>query len=156
MAGSIASIIAFASTDPPTIPSNAFLMIHKPWTDLSGNANDFRKMANDLDAIETGILNIYQDNLADGVEIETIQQLMEAETWLNGEQAAQYFNINIGEQNTIAAAVQDYTKMHCHNTPDVVLKTEGTNEKESNEIKEKENICKSILKNLMFEALAKN
>ena len=86
MAASIASVIALAG-DRIVIPSNAFLMIHKPWTISAGNANDFRKMAEDLDHIESGILNVYKENLKDGIGIEEIQQLVDAETWLSGEEA---------------------------------------------------------------------
>ena len=83
VAASIASVIALAG-DRIVIPSNAFLMIHKPWTISAGNANDFRKMAEDLDHIESGILNVYKENLKDGIGIEEIQQLVDAETWLRG------------------------------------------------------------------------
>lgn len=34
LAGSIASILAFAGSEPPEIPSNAFLMIHNPFESL--------------------------------------------------------------------------------------------------------------------------
>ncbi len=68
-------------------------------------------MADTLDAVESGIWAIYEEHLAEGVTIETIKELMEAETWLNGTQAAQYFRVKVGEENTIAAAVQDYTKV---------------------------------------------
>ena len=63
LAGSIASILAFAGSEPPEIPSNAFLMIHNPWSYCEGNAEDMRKMADDLDQIKTGILNIYAEHL---------------------------------------------------------------------------------------------
>lgn len=43
LAGSIASILAFAGSEPPEIPSNAFLMIHNPWSYCEGNAADMRK-----------------------------------------------------------------------------------------------------------------
>ena len=121
LAGSIASILAFADSEAPIIPSNAYLMIHKPWCGAEGNATELRKMADTLDAIESGIWNIYEEHLAEGISIETIKELMEAETWLNGAQAARYFNVNIGEENTIAAAVQDYTKMYCSKTPKIIL-----------------------------------
>lgn len=122
LAGSIASVIAFADSDMPTIPSNAYLMIHKPWAGCEGNATDMRKMADTLDAVESGIWNIYAEHLNEGVDIETIKELMEQETWLNGTQAAQYFRVKVGEENTIAAAVQDYTKLYCHNAPKDILK----------------------------------
>ena len=122
LAGSIASVIAFADSDMPTIPSNAYLMIHKPWAGCEGNATDMRKMADTLDAVESGIWSIYAEHLNEGVDIETIKELMEQETWLNGTQAAQYFRVKVGEENTIAAAVQDYTKLYCHNAPKDILK----------------------------------
>ena len=125
LAGSIASVIAFADSDMPTIPSNAYLMIHKPWAGCEGNATELRKMAETLDAVESGIWSIYAEHLADGVDIETVKGLMEAETWLNGTQAAEYFRVKVGEENTIAAAVQDYTKLYCHNTPGEILKPES-------------------------------
>lgn len=125
LAGSIASVIAFADSDMPTIPSNAYLMIHKPWADCDGNATELRKMADTLDAVENGIWAIYEEHLAEGVTIETVKELMEAETWLNGTQAAQYFRVKVGEENTIAAAVQDYTKFYCHNVPQKLLSGEA-------------------------------
>ena len=80
MAASIASVIALAG-DRVIVPSNAFLMIHKPWAACTGNADDCRKMAADLDAIETGIINIYKEHLAEGADIEDIQTMVAEETW---------------------------------------------------------------------------
>lgn len=107
VAASIASVIALAG-DRVIIPANAFLMIHKPWTAGIGNANDFRKLADDLDRIETGIMNIYKENLKEGVDLEQIQQMVDAETWLNGEQAAEYFNIEVGESVSAVACTSEY------------------------------------------------
>ena len=106
VAASMASIIAMVG-DTINIPSNAFLMIHKPLTIAIGNATDFRKLADDLDAIETGLVKVYEDNLKDGTDIESIKQMMEAETWLNGEEAAKYFNVEVIESKNIAACASD-------------------------------------------------
>lgn len=108
LAGSIASVIAFAGTEPPEIPSNAFLMIHKPWGAISGNADEMRKMADDLDKIQTGIMNVYEDHLAEGVTIEQVEALVNAETWLDGKEAAKYFNIAQTDAVDYVAAVGDY------------------------------------------------
>ena len=131
LAGSIASVIAFADSEAPTIPSNAYLMIHKPWAACEGNSDEMRKMAETLDAIEKGITAIYEEHLADGVSIETIEELMANETWLSGTEAAKYFNIRIGNENQAVAAVQDYTKMYCHNTPTKLLDS-GSNTDDNN------------------------
>lgn len=102
IAASIASVIAFAG-DKIIIPSNAFLMIHKPWTCAEGNANDFRKIAETLDVLETSIIDTYKQNLKDGVDIETIAEMVDSETWLTGEQAAEYFNIEVSPAQQIVA-----------------------------------------------------
>ena len=66
LAASIASVIALAG-DRVIIPRNAFLMIHKPWSHCTGNANDYRKEAEVLDTVEQSILNIYEEHLLEGV-----------------------------------------------------------------------------------------
>lgn len=110
LAASIASIIALAG-DKIIIPSNAFLMIHKPWSWGMGNSNDFRKMADDLDAIQKGIMNVYEDNLVDGVEMAEIEKMVDEETWLNGNEASKYFSkIEVSEENNAAACASDYFK----------------------------------------------
>ena len=108
LAGSIASVIAFAGTEPPEIPSNAFLMIHKPWGAISGNADEMRKMADDLDKVQGGIMNVYENHLKEGVTIDQIEQLVNAETWMDGKEAAEYFDIATTEAKEYAAAVGDY------------------------------------------------
>lgn len=108
LAGSIASVIAFAGTEPPEIPSNAFLMIHKPWGAISGNADEMRKMADDLDKIQAGIMNVYEDHLAEGVTIDQVEALVDAETWLDGKEAAKYFNIAQTDAADYVAAFGDY------------------------------------------------
>ena len=108
LAGSIASVIAFAGSEPPKIPSNAFFMIHNPWSYGEGNAAELRKMADDLDEIAIGMLNIYGKHLKDDVSVDTIKELMDAETWLNGEEAAKYFNVEVTDSKEYAAAVGDY------------------------------------------------
>lgn len=107
LAASMASVIALVG-DKVIIPSNAFLMIHKPWTFAMGNAKDFRKVADDLEDIESGVMNVYKENLKEGVDIETIQQMVDDETWLNGEEAAKYFNVEISEANNVAACASEY------------------------------------------------
>ena len=106
MAASIASVIALAG-DKIVVPSNAFLMIHKPWACCAGNANDCRKMAADLDAIESGIMNVYSNHISETVDISDIQKMLEEETWLNGEEAAKYFKIEVGTAKEYAAKVTE-------------------------------------------------
>jgi ATP-dependent Clp protease, protease subunit len=103
MAASIASIIAMAA-DKLIVPSNSFLMIHKPMIGVFGNAFDFEKAINDLNAIESGLMNVYAENLAEGAKLEDIQAMVDAETWLNGNEAAKYFNIEVSQANEAVAS----------------------------------------------------
>lgn len=106
VAGSISSVIALAG-DKVVIPSNAYLMVHKPWTWTQGNASDLREQADILDTIEKGILNVYEDNKKEDVEMETIQELVNNSTWLTGEEASKYFNIELSSAIDAVACVSE-------------------------------------------------
>lgn len=96
IAASIASVIAMAA-DELVIPKTAQLMLHKPWSYAVGNANDLRKEAEVLDSCEEMILNAYMEKAT--VDRDEIQRLVEEETWLTGEEAADYFEIRIEESD---------------------------------------------------------
>lgn len=106
LAGSISSVIAMAG-DRILIPSNAYLMIHKASSGVWGNSNEMKKMADRLEVIEEGILNVYSSKLKDGIEIEEIKQMMEDETWFTGKKASEYFNIEVDEELQAVASVSD-------------------------------------------------
>ena len=107
LAGSIASVIALAG-DKVIIPSNAYMMIHKPWCGLHGNSTELREMADILDKIEEGILNVYNENLAENADIEVVKAMVNAETWLTGDEASKYFNVNVSESVDAVACTSDY------------------------------------------------
>lgn len=121
LAGSIASVIAMAG-DKVIIPKTAYLMIHKPWCGAYGNATDFRTMADTLDRIQDGIINVYQENLKEGVDIQTVIDMVDAETWLTGDMASEYFNIEVSEVEALNYADFDGSKYK--NIPQNLIKTE--------------------------------
>lgn len=125
LAASIASVIAMAG-DNIYIPSNAFLMIHKAWNFTYGNADELRKTADTLDMIDQGILNVYQEKMKECVDIETIKQMVAAETWLTGDEAEKYFNINVIEENNVVACCGDISKYK--NAPKLLIKDKQKNE----------------------------
>lgn len=135
MAASIASVIALAG-DRVIVPSNAFLMIHKPWAECTGNADDCRKMANDLDAVEAGILNVYKAHLAEGATIEDIQRMVAEETWLNGEEAAKYFAVETGEAKAYAAKITETAQTY-GKIPDQIIKSAQAERDNTAEMREK-------------------
>ena len=108
IAASIASVISMCG-DRIVCPSNAYFMIHKPLLSTYGNANDLREIAETLDKLEEGILNIYKTKLQEGVELETIKKMVDEETWLTGEDAVKYFNIEVSDRvNVVAKCDSDY------------------------------------------------
>ncbi|WP_330394740.1 head maturation protease, ClpP-related [Clostridioides difficile] len=106
LAASIASVIALAG-DKVIIPSNAYFMIHKPWCNVYGNSNELRKQAEILDKIEEGIINVYSENLSLDVNIEDIKNMLNNETWLTGEEAIKYFNMEISDNVNAVACLSD-------------------------------------------------
>lgn len=134
LAGSIASVIALAG-DKIIIPSNAYFMIHKPLTWGEGNSNDFRNIADMLDKIEEGIINAYSENLKEGTDIETIKELVNAETWLTGIEASQYFNIETSEGIEVLNCTSEIFD-RCKNIPKVLGKDAQQELKNKKEIED--------------------
>jgi hypothetical protein len=84
LAASAASIIAMAGTRV-VMADNALMMIHNPWTVEIGEASVMRKTADTLDTVRGQIVATYQwhSELPDA----EIAALMDAETWMNADEA---------------------------------------------------------------------
>lgn len=144
LAASIASVIMLAG-NKVIIPKTAQTMIHDPWMGIWGgyNAKEFRKMADDLDACGETILNVYAENLKEGVSIDIIKQMMEEETWLTGDKAAQYFNIEVEDSAIAVACVSNYFNRY-KNTPEDLKKDKAEGEAQANLENEKESILEDL------------
>lgn len=104
LAASIASVIAMAG-DTIIMPRNAMMMIHNPWTIGIGNANDFRKLAEDLDKIRESLIAAYQTKT--GMDRDELIALMDAETWLTADEAIQYgFADQMDSAKQVAASMK--------------------------------------------------
>ena len=84
MACSIASVI-FMAGDERIMCNPSFLMIHDAWTYAAGNADDFRKAADDLDVITTASISAYMAHCK--ISEQELREKMKAETWLTHNQA---------------------------------------------------------------------
>lgn len=91
---SIATQIFF-SADSCKMNRNAYLMIHKPTVEINGNADELRKAAETLDTIQRGLESVYQQKKIAGVTDAEITEMMNNETWLNSNEAIQYFDIEL-------------------------------------------------------------
>lgn len=116
LAASIASVIAMAG-DRIVIPANAQMMIHKPSSITWGNADDMRKEADVLDGCQKVILNTYMQHTKEGVTPEQINALIDAETWKNGEEWQEFFDIAVSEKSDAVACTSDYFERY-NNLPE--------------------------------------
>lgn len=113
LAASIASVIAMAG-DKIIIPANAQMMIHKPSSIAWGNAEEMRREADILDGCQKVILNTYMQHAREGVTPEQINAMIDAETWKNGEEWQEFFDIEVGEKNYAEACTSDYFERYHH------------------------------------------
>lgn len=83
LAGSGASVVAMSGKNI-FMPNNAMVMIHKAWTYTSGNSDDLRKTANDLEKIDTSVKASYKNRFV-GTD-EELNDLIAEESWLTAEE----------------------------------------------------------------------
>ena len=109
---SIATQIFF-SADKRQMPSNAYLMIHKPSCMVYGTSDDMLKAAESLEVIQSGLEETYKKCALPDVTPEEIHTMVNDETWLTGKQAAEKFDIEITEpMQAVAKFGTARDKMH--------------------------------------------
>lgn len=118
LAASAASIIAFGC-DEIEMPSNAYLMIHKPAVMLYGNSDTLLKWAETLEELQGGILNTYMVKANEGITEERVNNLINAETWFTGKSASEFFNIRITDRKEVETENIGNMVMNYCNTPDI-------------------------------------
>lgn len=134
LAASIASVIMMAG-DEIVIPKNATVMIHKPSASYfftTKNADDLRKDAESLDTCQEAIMQTYMTKAK--VDKEEIEQKVNDETWLTGEEAAELFDIKVEEAND-AVACAGSSMFFCYKNVPTSLTAQGKNAKKKDEQK---------------------
>lgn len=84
LAASIASVIALAG-DRVVMAENALFMVHNPFGMVMGTASEMRSMADVLDKVSGSIINTYTGK--SGKTDDEIKSLLDAETWMNADEA---------------------------------------------------------------------
>ena len=132
LAASIASVIMMAG-DEIVMPKNATVMIHKPSASYfftTKNADDLRKDAESLDTCQEAIMQTYM--IKAKVDKEEIEQKVNDETWLTGEEAAELFDIKVEEAND-AVACAGSSMFFCYKNVPTSLTAQGKNAKKKDE-----------------------
>jgi ATP-dependent Clp protease protease subunit len=86
IAASIASVIAMAGDDIK-IADSGVIMIHSAWGMTVGNAAEMRKYADSLEKVDGVIRDTYIRRT--GSKQASVEQWMEAETWMNADEAVE-------------------------------------------------------------------
>ena len=87
LAASMASVIALAGSKV-TAAANSIVMIHNPWSGVSGDSEDLRKMADLLDKLTGQLVGIYAAKT--GLPEADVRAAMDAETWFTGAEAKEW------------------------------------------------------------------
>ena len=137
---SIATEIFFAC-QTCKIPANAYLMIHKPSAAVKGTSDDLLKAADTLDTIQNGIESVYQAAAREGVTAQDITDMVNAGTWLTGDEAALFFNVEVMQPLDMVACVKGETPFD--NVPkNITLR--NANDTVKNCVDDKENKCERL------------
>lgn len=134
LAASIASVIMMAG-DEIVIPKNATVMIHKPSASYfftTKNADDLRKDAESLDTCQEAIMQTYMTKAK--VDKEEIEQKVNDETWLTGEEVAELFDVKVEESND-AVACAGSSMFFCYKNVPTSLTAQGKNVQKKDEQK---------------------
>jgi len=124
LAASMASVIAMAG-DVIRMPSNSWLMIHKPWNNVSGNADDMRRMADNLDGLEDSTLGIYMTRFNRSED--ELKEMLRNDTWINAQDALEMGFIDEITDAIEAAASIDLDNFS--NVPDAMRKSLASTQK---------------------------
>lgn len=107
IAASAASIICMAA-DKIIMPRNAEMMIHNASILARGNKNDLRTLADELERIDGQLADIYADRC--GMTRDEVAVMLDAETWMTGEEALKAGFCDEVEENKRIAACADADK----------------------------------------------
>lgn len=134
LAASIASVIMMAG-DEIVIPKNATVMIHKPSASYfftTKNADDLRRDAESLDTCQEAIMQTYMTKAK--VDKEEIEQKVNDETWLTGEEVAELFDVKVEGAND-AVACAGSSMFFCYKNVPANLTAKEKNAQRENEQK---------------------
>lgn len=99
---SAATIITSVPNAKVIMPKGAMMMIHKVSTFADGNADDFKKAAEDLEKIEQNVIDIYAQKT--GKTAEEIKPYVDAETYFT---AAEAVDFGLADEMDESAAVEN-------------------------------------------------
>lgn len=121
LAASIASVIAMAG-DNIYMPTNAMMMIHNASVGCFGTAKELREAADLADKVTKSVRQTYVDKTKGKLNEETIENMMNNETWLSAQECLDYgFCTEITASVQAAACIDAKYKNIYKKTPESLL-----------------------------------
>lgn len=131
--------------DDINVYQNSILMIHKPLTFSFGNANDLQKDIDILNVIENDMMiPMYMNKSL--VDEETLKELVNNETWFNGNKQddmfiGNFFKINyLDEAKEVTASVSKNLFRNYKNIPDELKNAQNNENIVQNEVPKQQEI----------------
>ncbi|MGE6365193.1 head maturation protease, ClpP-related [Bacillus paramycoides] len=122
---SCASVLPMIS-DKIIMYANSMLMVHNAWTYASGNADQLRKAADDIERINQSMVQHYLTRAGDKLDADVLKQLLDAETWLSAEEAMGYGLCDeIIPANNAAACLDEKWVKQYKNVPQQLVNTQA-------------------------------
>ena len=84
-----AATIPFVRAKRRIMSAGSMMMIHQPWSVVSGTSDDMNKEASVLQSIGAEMAKLYADASGGKLSAKDAEKLMDAETWLTAEQAVE-------------------------------------------------------------------
>ena len=85
---SAATIITSVPNAKVVMPKGSMMMIHKVSSGVWGDADDMRKVADDMEKLEENIISIYAEKT--GRDVEEIREKVNAETYFTAQEAVEF------------------------------------------------------------------
>ena len=99
--------------------NNSMIMLHLPYTMMIGNRDELSKEINLLTKIEDQMIGNYMSKAKDGVTEDQIRSMLEAETWLTGEEFINIFEAELIPTTSKMVACADMDVLNKYkNIPD--------------------------------------
>ena len=114
----------------------SLFMIHNAWGGTMGEAKDMRKTADTLDKISSELTDIYRKKT--GLSNDVLAEMMDAETWLNADEAYELGFVDTISDSIKVAAKYDISKFKNITQEEIQnkLSININNKKMTNELKE--------------------
>lgn len=134
LAASIASIIALAG-DEIIIGDGALYMIHLPWTWAVGNRMELDNTVNRLMDVEDQLIGIYAKK--SGMDKNEVKSLLEAETWMDADQAIELGFVDEKMEDTMPIAASAMNSRWMNKAPTKYFSEAKAIENAKKDLKEK-------------------